>query len=209
LIDRGNRLVTRIVIMSLTMMAPKAPASWRAWACKEDRPTMKTARLLSLATAAMLASYTPVFAQATPLLLVQSKDWSAVTANGAKGKVCYALSKPTKSEPSTLKHGDVFFFVSTRLGENIRNEPSIQVGYTLKEGSKVNVDVDGKKFTLFTRGDGAWLENQGEESKLLDQMKKGKKLTVDAQSQRGSATKYAFSLTGLGGALEATAKECK
>ena len=156
-----------------------------------------------------MASTVAAFAQATPLLLAKSKDWSAVTAVGAKGKVCYALSKPTKLEPAAVKHGDVFFFVSTRLGENIRNEPSIQVGYPLKEGSKVALDIDGKKFTLFTRGDGAWLENPSEESKLLDAMKKGKKLSIAATSQRGSATSYACSLAGLGGALEATGKECK
>ena len=170
---------------------------------------MKTARLVLMATAIATASAIPAFAQATPLLLVQSKDWRAVTATGAKGKVCYALSKPTKSEPANLKHGDVFFFISTRLGENIRNEPSIQVGYPLKEGSKVNLDVDGKKYTLFTRADGAWLETPGDEAKLLADMKKGKKLSVAATSQRGSATSYAFSLAGIGGALDATAKECK
>jgi hypothetical protein len=158
---------------------------------------MKTARLVLMATAIATASAIPAFAQATPMLLVQSKDWSAVTANGAKGKVCYALSKPTKSEPANLKHGDVFFFISIRLG------------YPLKEGSKVNVDVDGKKYTLFTRADGAWLETPGDEAKLLADMKKGKKLSVAATSQRGSATSYAFSLAGLGGALDATAKECK
>ena len=170
---------------------------------------MTLQRLHLLTMAALLATSLPVPAQATPMLLVQSKDWSAVTAPGAKGKVCYALSKPTKMEPAAIKHGDVFFFVSTRLGENIRNEPSIQVGYPLKESSKVALDVDGKKFTLFTRGDGAWLENPADESKLLDLMKKGKKLTIAATSQRGSATNYAFSLAGLGGALDATAKECK
>jgi len=170
---------------------------------------MKTLRLAVLVMPALMASTAPVLAQATPLMLVQSKDWSAVTAQGAKGKVCYALSKPTKMEPAALKHGDVFFFISTRLGENVRNEPSIQVGYTLKEGSKVTVDVDGKKFTLFTRGDSAWVEVPGDEAKLLDTMKKGKKLTVAAESSRGSATNYVFSLSGIGAAIDASAKECK
>jgi invasion protein IalB len=170
---------------------------------------MKTLRLAMMASLALSAMAGSAHAQATPLLLVQAHDWSAVTAQGTKGKVCYAASKPTKLDPAGLKHGDVFFFISTRLGENIRNEPSIQVGYPLKEGSKVTVDVDGKKYSLFTRGDTAWLETPGDEAKLLDQLKKGKKLSVAAVSQRGSATNYAFSLNGISQALEATAKECK
>ncbi len=171
---------------------------------------MTIARLLLLATAALVAASAPGLAEtAATTLLTQSKDWNAVTAGAAKTKVCYALSKPTKSEPAGLKHGDVFFFISTRIGENIRNEPSIRVGYPLKEGSKVTADVDGKKFTLFTRGDGAWLEVPDDEGKILAAMKKGKKLSVSATSQRGSATNYAFSLAGLSGAVDAAAKECK
>lgn len=171
---------------------------------------MRTVFLCALiATASMIASPGPALAQASPLLLVKSKDWSAVTAPGQKGKICYALSKPQKSEPAALNHGDVFFFISTRPGEGVRNEPSIQVGYAFKEGSKVSVDVDGQKFTLFTRGDGAWLETPAEEAKLLDALKRGRRLTVGGQSGRGNATSYDFSLAGISGAIEAIGKECK
>ncbi|MEJ1159820.1 invasion associated locus B family protein [Prosthecomicrobium sp. N25] len=165
--------------------------------------------LLPTMIAAGLSVAGSASAQQSPLLLVQSKDWSAVTAGSQKGKVCYALSKPTKLDPQTLNHGDVFFFISTRPGENVRNEPSIQVGYPFKEGSKVTVDVDGQKFNLFTRGDGAWLETPAEEAKLLDSLKRGKKLTVGGQSGRGNQTTYSFSLAGLQGAVDAIAKECK
>ena len=72
-----------------------------------------------LAAVLLLAATIVADAQPSPLLLVQSKDWSAVTAGGQKGKVCYALSKPTKLDPPSLNHGDVFFFVSTRPGENL------------------------------------------------------------------------------------------
>lgn len=157
----------------------------------------------------LLAGTIAADAQQSPLLLVQSKDWSAVTAGAQKSKVCYALSKPTKLEPSSLNHGDVFFFVSTRPGENVRNEPSIQVGYNFKEGSRVSVDVDGSKFSLFTRGDGAWVETPAEEAKLVDALKRGRTLAVGGTSGRGNATTYAFSLAGVSAAIDAIAKECK
>lgn len=165
-------------------------------------------KITALAAAAVLGAL-PAAAQQSPLLLVQSGDWSAVTAGAQKTKVCYALSKPTKLEPAGLNHGDVFFFVSTRPGENVRNEPSIQVGYTLKEGTKVTVDIDGQKYSLFTRGDGAWLETAAEETKLVDALKRGKKLTVGGTSGRGNATTYSFSLKGVSAAIDAAAKECK
>lgn len=171
---------------------------------------MKPLHLQAMIVAAALAAGSaPAAAQQGPLLLVQSKDWSAVTAGAQKAKVCYALSKPTKLEPAGLNHGEVFFFISTRPGDGVRNEPSIQVGYNLKEGSKVSVDVDGRKFSLFTQGDGAWLESAADESKLLDALKRGRRLTVGGTSGRGNATTYSFSLDGFSAALDAAAKECR
>jgi invasion protein IalB len=145
----------------------------------------------------------------SPLLLLESKDWKAITATGAKGKICFALTEPQKMDPPTLNHGKVYVFLTTRPGDNVRNEPMFQVGYPMKDGSKVTLDVDGRKFQMFTRGDSAWLENNVEPASFVEALKKGKKLTAGATSGRGNPTNYAFSLTGLSGALEAVAKECK
>lgn len=145
----------------------------------------------------------------SPLLIAESKDWKAITAAAPKGKVCFALTKPQKMEPPSLNHGEVFFFVSTRPAENVRNEPSLQVGYPMKDGSKAVVDIDGKKFSFFTRGDGAWLEQNTDYTPFLDAMKKGTKLSIQATSGRGNPTSYVFSLAGVSAALDAAAKECK
>ncbi|MCE1235457.1 MAG: invasion associated locus B family protein [Hyphomicrobiales bacterium] len=145
----------------------------------------------------------------SPLLIVEAKDWRAFTAATAKGKICFALSKPQKMEPASLNHGDVFFFISTRPAEGVRNEPSLQVGYAMKDGSKATADIDGKKFAMFTKADGAWLEQDGELNAFLDAMKKGSKLAIAATSGRGNATSYVFSLAGISAAVDAAAKECK
>ncbi len=55
------------------------------------------------------------------------------------------------------------------------------MGYPMKDGSKVTVDIDGKKFTLFTRGESAWVENAAE-SQLVAALKSGKAMKVDAVS---------------------------
>lgn len=145
----------------------------------------------------------------SPMLVMESKDWKVVTASSGKSKVCFAMTKPTKMEPATLKHGDVFFFVSTRPGENVRNEPSLQFGYPLKEGQPVLVDIDGKKYKFFTRGDGAWFEQSSEYAAFLDALRKGKKMSAAGASSRGNPTSYVFSLAGVSGAIDGAAKECK
>lgn len=173
---------------------------------------MTTAKTLTLGAAGLMALAASALAQgqpaAGPTLLTESRDWKAFAAQTTP-KSCYAISAPQKMEPPTLNHGTVFFFVTTRPSEKIRNEPSIQVGYSFKENTKVGIDVDGKKFELFTKGDGAWLETPAAEAQLIDAMKRGKQLTVTGTSGRGNTTTYAFSLAGISGAIDAVAKECK
>ena len=151
----------------------------------------------------------PAAGTGSPMLVMESKDWKVVTASGGKAKVCFAMTKPTKMEPPTLNHGEVFVFVSTRPAEKVVNEPSLHFGYPLKEGSRVTVDIDGKKYDFFTRGDGAWFEKTAETGAFIEALKKGKKMTAAGASARGNPTSYVFSLTGVGGALDGAAKECR
>ncbi len=151
----------------------------------------------------------PAQAAEMPALMLESKDWKVVTGKSDAGKVCYAMTQPTKKEPPSLKHGDVYFFIATRPAEKVRNEPSLQFGYPLKADSKVTVDIDGKKFDFFTRGDGAWFEKSNDYAAFLDALKKGKKMSATGASARGNPTSYAFSLAGVSAALDGAAKECK
>lgn len=145
----------------------------------------------------------------TPNLISQFKDWAAYSYGGAKGKVCYALSKPTEMSPGDRNHGDVFFFVSNRPGEGVANEPMVMVGYPFKEGSSVTIDIDGKKFSLFTKGDGAWVENAAQERELVGAMKAGREMRVSAVSSRNTDTSYKYSLSGVTAAIDAADKACQ
>ena len=80
-------------------------------------------------------------------------------------------------------------------------EPQFIAGYNLKEGSKVSVTIGDKKFSMFTKGKSAWVENAAEEPVLIAAMKGGSDMKVQAQSGRGNKTSYAFSLKGISAAL--------
>lgn len=146
---------------------------------------------------------------AAPTPIKKNGEWSSFSHGTGTGKVCFALTKPTTLRPPNLNHGDVFFFVSNRPSEGVRNEPSLLVGYTLQEGSKVIVDIDGQKFTLYTKGEGAWVENASEEGSLVDAMRKGRAMAVTATSGRGNATSYAFSLSGITASISDIDAACK
>lgn len=137
-----------------------------------------------------------------PKLITQNKAWGAYSYQGADGKVCYVLSIPTEKLPAelngrTVDHGDVFFMLAQHPGQNVRLEPQFSAGYPFQENSKVVLDVDGKKFSMFTKGQNAWLDNPAEESAVVSAMKAGAKMKVSAASRRGTQTSYAYSLSGV------------
>lgn len=172
----------------------------------ERERKMKT-RIL-LAAALFIASAGAALAQ-TPSSLGKFNDWSAWSYAGSKGKVCYIHSSPSALVPSSLRHGDVSFFIRTSPGEDITNEANFIVGYPFKENSTVTVEIDGEKFTMFTQGDSAWLLNAAEEPQLLAAMKAGKKMTVNGTSRRGNSTSYSYSLSGVTAASNKITTECK
>lgn len=141
---------------------------------------------------------TPLAAQAPePTLLDKFNDWEAYR-HEANGQVtCYILSKPKTLEPTDRNHGDVFFFLTTRPAEKVKDEVSVLVGYPFAPDSEVTVDVDGQTFTLFTKEDGAWVESTADEQQLVAAMRAGTNMTVRGKSARGTDTAYTFSLSGV------------
>ena len=149
-------------------------------------------------TGLLLAAAGPAFAQ-TARKMAEHGDWATYSYQAQNGKVCYVLTvpKPNSMQPANLDHGDMFFFVSQRPGQSISYEPQFIAGYDLKEGSKVAVTIGDKKFSMFTKGKSAWVENAAEEPALIAAMRDGADMRVQAQSGRGNATSYFFSLKGI------------
>ena len=138
----------------------------------------------------------------------QHNAWGTYSYQAQNGKVCYVLTVPTDKKPANLDHGDIFFFVSQRPGQAPTYEPQFIASYNLQENSKVSVKVDGKTFSMFTRGKSAWVEKPEDEPALVNAMKSGSEMQVSAKSGRGNPTNYAFSLKGISAALTSIAK-CK
>ena len=152
---------------------------------------------LSLLVAVFAAG--PAFAQATAV--GQHRDWGTYSYQSENGKVCYAMSVPKQKQPASLDHGDIFFFVSQKPGQNVAYEPQFITAYDLQEGSKVTVTVGGRSFSMFTQGKSAWVENAAEEPQLIAAMRAGSDMRISAKSGRGNDTNYTFSLLGLTAAL--------
>ena len=149
-------------------------------------------------------------AAAEPELVSQHDDWAAYTyENASEGKVCYAVSQPEDMAPKNVNRDPVYFLVTNRPGKNVRNEVSVIIGYPYKKGSKTTADIGGAKFSLFTSGDGAWIETGTQEQNLVDAMKRGTTMTISGTSWRGTQTTDRYSLSGVTAAIDAIGEACK
>ena len=136
-------------------------------------------------------------------------DWTAmVDGSSANKKLCYIGTTPKKAEGNYTTRDDVHMLVTHRPAEKVHGEISITTGYTYREGKDVEVNIDGKTFKLFTRGDNAWAYDSAADRAIVAAMKAGQKMTVRGTSRRGTVTTDTYSLSGFSAALAAIDKAC-
>ncbi|MEJ2377390.1 MAG: invasion associated locus B family protein [Pseudolabrys sp.] len=144
--------------------------------------------------------------------LGQFGDWGAYKADPDGKTVCFALSQPTSAvtDPPGRNRDPIYFFVSTRPAEKVKNEVSVIVGYPQKSGVDATATIDGSsKYDLYTQKDGAWVKNAAEESQMVEAMRKGSQMVVKSVSTHDTKTTDTYSLKGVSDALDKVASECK
>lgn len=137
-----------------------------------------------------------------------AQGWSAYEETAKAGKLCYLSGKPVKSEPADLKRGEVYAYVTHRTAEKAFNVVSFAAGYPFKDGSDVDLAVDGHKFSLFASKDTAWARDSAEDKAIVEAMAKGKQVMIQGTSARGTATTDTYNLAGFGQVLGQIDKAC-
>lgn len=144
-----------------------------------------------------------------PKSIANYRDWNVYTAQIDGDKVCFAVSEPTDSDPSTVNHGDVFFTVATWQSGKANLQPSLMAGYDLRESPKPLIRIGSNRWNMFSAGDEAFVETDTQESRLVSDMRRGADMRISAMSARGTNTEYTFSLFGITNALNRVAQECR
>jgi len=167
---------------------------------------MRRAILAGLAVCALIVS-APAGAQT---FIGNFDDWSAFHDGTGRDKTCYAASLPKKTLPPNVQRGKSYVLVTHRPGEKVRNVFEFRAGYPYKDGSEVEVAIDGNKpFKLFSHETSAWAADAATDGALADAMRKGRAMVIIGTSARGTKTTDTYSLTGFGAAYGAIDKECK
>jgi invasion protein IalB len=133
-------------------------------------------------------------------------NWTVNATPDAANKTCFAATQPTQKEPAGANRAPVVFYISAWPKEGVKSEISVKLGYKIK--GDVTVTIGMAAFTLFGKDDRAFVADPTQELKLLDEMRKGSKLVVQATSERGTATTDTYSLAGLSQALKSLGQSC-
>ena len=83
------------------------------------------------------------------------------------------------------------------------------LGTALKDQSPAQVSIGNTRFSLFTKDDKAFVGDAAEELKLIDAMKKGSFMVVQATSGTGASIKDTYSLIGVTQGITHLATGCK
>ncbi len=151
----------------------------------------------------------PAFVWSAPKPLLQNpKHWGAFELKEKAGKTCYMVGKPVDTLPKKVRRDDIWLLITHRPGRKIKDEVQVIIGYTFKTGSSVTIDIDGKKYKLFTDKDVAWADDAAEDESLVAAMRKGNKLVVRGLSSRGTKTTDKYELAGFTAAHKAIGKAC-
>ncbi len=134
------------------------------------------------------------------------RDWTAVTVKDGTSRTCMIWSQPRQSRGIKGKRGDIFAFVTHLPQEKRLNRVSFEAGIQL--GAEVRVTVDGSDFSLSAAGTGAWTRNVGDDLALIDAMRAGKSMTVEAKSRDGAVVQDRYSLFGFTAAYSAINAAC-
>ena len=162
------------------------------------------AGFLVLATLAIL----PVGASAQEQkLLGRFGDWEAFTQGSGDGKVCYMVSKPQEASLRS-RRGDIFFLVNHWPGRQEFDVVQVDIGYTFKDRSEVEVTIGSDTWKLFTKGGNAWTYKPQDDAALVAALRKGSRMTVKGTSSRNNPTSDRYSLRGTTAAHKAIDKAC-
>lgn len=138
----------------------------------------------------------------------KSGDWTVYEHQAGNKRLCFATTTPRSTVPKGLERGVVQLFVSSWPADGVKGEVSVKLGYAAKRGQPVTVRVGDNAFRLFSAGDRAFVQDATLELKLIEALRKGQTLTVEATSEVGQQTIDTFSLQGVTQALQALASGC-
>jgi invasion protein IalB len=170
-------------------------------------PSLPRLALALAATAALALPPTPSDAQPgapRPNRLGEHGDWTAATFIEGGQKVCYAFSRPKKSDGAPPNRQPVMLTVTHRPAQ--RDAVILTSGYAYAAGAEVKVAVGPTTLDFYTAGTAAAARDG---AAAIRAFRNGREAVARGPGPGGRGTVTdTFSLSGFGAAYDAISREC-
>lgn len=166
-------------------------------------------RALLIPGLVLSAALTPLSAHGQSVrVLGDHNAWSSYTTTESAGKICFAMSQPTTTDPEPDGYGDAHFYITHRVNDGPRSELNLVAGYEFAPESTANMSIGGQSFALYTQGDSAWLADTGQTAAANQAIRAGSTMVIEGTTTRGIKVRQTFSLMGATAASRAIDAEC-
>jgi len=145
---------------------------------------------------------------ADPTAVARYKDWQVFKQDVGGETICYAATEATDKAPREASHGDVWFYITNWSTGRARNQPSLRVGYELREDLPSKARVGRSAWNLFNVGSEAFADDE-DDPQLVRAIERGRELRIESVSARGTSVAYHFSLSGSANAIDKAAEVCR
>lgn len=135
-------------------------------------------------------------------------DWQLLTDGANPHAFCFVTSSPKSSTPKGASRGTPRAYISAWPKDGIKGEVSFMVGFSIKPASAGSATIGDNTFVLFGSKDKAFVKDATQELKLVEAMKKGSEIRIEATSERGTVVSDTYSLAGISEALQKLQAEC-
>ncbi len=137
------------------------------------------------------------------------RDWNLYVARDDVGKICYIASEPVEKDGNYRRRGATAVVVAKFPDPKLGIQVSVQAGYPYKKKSNVQMTIDKKRYELFTDGENAFAFTAEDDRKIIEAMKRGRRMVVKGTSRKGTYSIDTYSLMGFSAAYRAMLDECK
>ena len=148
---------------------------------------MQTLRLSrkTLTVLTLVAALAVPMASASPSAIGRYKDWSVFTDTANGETICYAATQATDKAPRAAGFpiGDIEPHIAM-IGR-ARNQPSLKVGFDLREDLAPKASVGRSSWAMFGVGREAFADDS-DDSRIVSALRKGSELRIEAVSQRNT-----------------------
>lgn len=135
-------------------------------------------------------------------------DWTLYADSSEPHQFCFVTSEPKSSEPAGASRDAPRVYVSAWPQDGVKSEVSFRMGFPVKKAASGAARIAPASFALFGAGDRAFVSDPTQELKLVEAMRKGAEMTIEATSERGTVVTDVYSLSGVGQALERLRELC-